>query len=412
MATAISIFVFVIILKTLISAQCDFQTVTPYFQRSVYKFTLKFVKTVFQETKGQFIVSALTPWTLLIAMSHVSDTVLQEIREVLQLPLDRCTVHMYLQLMYEVTMRPDQPTSSTIEQCSTIFFNYSLNVNQSFFDLVSEGGIGNSRIMYFMYRNQTARNINYHVQRSTDDSILKVVSEEDLVNMTTIMVDALSFRGSWKIPFPYEDIETGAFFDDKDQQIGDVSMMYLSDTFNITSVSEIQATVLELPYYGEVNKFSMLIFLPKSNISLTTMLDSMENINISCIFDLYNRNGSTNVTVQIPRFTTISIYTKWRELLTGLGISTLFKQQEGNTSSISYYQLFLTNVIQQSKLEINEEGIEIGRATATLMQSRFMYEQFVANKPFLYMIVDRVLHVPIFTGAYSKPTIYKDKKYE
>lgn len=409
MTTSITIVVFVMALKTLILANCDFNTATPYFQKSVNEFTMKLVRRIYLETDGHFVVSALTPWTLLTAMSlDVTDKMLQEIQKVLQMPLHRCAVHLYLELANQVKLKPNNHASSNVEHCSMIFFNSSLNINQSFFDVASEGGIENSRIMYFMYRNNTARWINYQVRMSTDDAIVRVISEDDLVNLTTIMIDALSFRSAWKYSFPYEDIETAAFYDDEGQQIGDVSMMYLTETFNMTKVSEIQATVLELPYYGDVNKYSMLIFVPEPKTTLTTMLHLMEAINISSIFHSYELQGSREVTVQIPRFNMTSIYHKWREFLTGLGINTIFNQQEPDFSSLSHYQLFLTNFRQQVELEVNEEGIEIGRAKVTLMESRFMYDQFVANKPFMYMIVDRILHVSIFTGAYSKPSIIND----
>ncbi|KAJ8708592.1 hypothetical protein PYW08_009974 [Mythimna loreyi] len=191
---------------------------------SVYNFTLELVKRMNQETGSHFVTSALTPWTLLLVMTSQSrkllggsDAARQEIREVLQLHPHSCFVFIYLKLVNQVTMKPDDPALSTLERSSTIFFNASEKTNQNFFDVLSKAGIYSSRIMYFVDHKETAHSINDHVKSFTDDYMKDIVKPDDLDGLLTLTIDALTFKGVWKIPFPFEDTDTDEFFDNEDR---------------------------------------------------------------------------------------------------------------------------------------------------------------------------------------------------
>lgn len=403
-----TIFLCLTVLRTSISEEYKNGTAIPYFQKSIYNFTLNLVQRMKEETHNNFVTSAVSPWTLLLVMSLGGNVATREqIWSVLQLHTDKCSVHVYLELVNQVTMKPDHPTSSMLKRSSTIFFNASENTNQRFFDDLSKAGIYNSRIMYFVDHNETAQSINDHVKSFTDQNIMKVVKPDDLKGISTLTIDALTFNGIWKVSFPYEDTETGLFYDEQGEPIGDVFLMNLCAPYNVISLPQIRGQVLELPYYGDDSSYSMLIFLPEHKVTLKTMLDLMMDINISTIYNLYEQSGPTKITVQIPRFKISSSFGNWNELLISMGLNAIFENKESRVTDIYYYQLFLTNYLQKAELELNEKGMKIGRATATLMQSRFLYDDFVANKPFLFMVVDRIHHVPILTGAYSKPSFYK-----
>lgn len=406
MARLGAILLFITVSVPSISAQCNFRTATPYFKRSVYEFSLKLAEKINQETESHFVASALSPWTLLSAMSlGASDTTLQEIREVLQLHPHKCFNNLYFELVNQVTQRPSNPTASMLERSATIFFDDTLYVKQTFFDDIAKVGICDARIVSFVDTVETAAIINEHVRSVTNEAIDEIVTPNDLDGILTVMIDALYFKGAWKVPFPYEDTESSAFYNDKGQQIGDVSLMYVSGSFNITSVPQIRAKVLELPY-GDDSRFSMLIFLPNSGVSVTQMVDLMKTISISSVFILYKQYGASTVGVQIPRFKISSDIDNLKELLIDMGVKAIFDQQQANFPGISDYQLYLSNFIQKADIEVTEDGTVAAAATAGFFESRMMPEQFVANKPFLFMIVDRILHVPIFTGAYSKPSLF------
>ncbi|KAF9800766.1 hypothetical protein SFRURICE_001790 [Spodoptera frugiperda] len=405
MARLGAIFLFIAGFISVISAQCIQRTAAPYFKRSIYEFTLDLAKRINQETESHFVTSALSPWTLLAGMSlGASDSTLQEIKEVLQLHPHKCFNNIYFDLARQITAKPTNPTACMLERSSTMFFDDSIFVKPKFLDDVSKVGICDARIVSFVDTVETSAIINEHVRRVTNEAIDEIVTPNDLDGVVTVMIDALYFKGAWKVPFPYEDTETSAFYNDRGQQVGDVSLMYVSGSFNVTSIDQINARVLELPY-GDDSRYSMLIFLPNANVTLTSVIDRMKAVSISSIFILYNQQRASTVDVQIPRFKISSDIDNLKELLIDMGIRSAFDPQ-ANFLGISDYQMYLSNFLQKADIEVTEDGTVAAASTAAFFEARMLPDQFVANKPFLFMIVDRVLHVPIFTGAYSKPSVF------
>lgn len=388
----------------LISSQCTQKIATPVLKKAVYDFTLELVRRINQETESHFVTSALSPWALISTMSlGAAEDTLKEIQYVLRLHSQPCFNKLLFDLIKQITRKPSNPAAGMLERSATIFFDGSLNVKQKFLDDVAYIAASDARIVSFFDAPVTSAIINEHVRRVTNDAIDEIVTPSDLEDVYVMMVDALYFKGAWKIPFPYEDTEISAFYNSKGQQIGDVSLMYVNAPFNMTSINQIQAQVLELPY-SEDAKYAMLIFLPYQNVTISKVIDSLKKISISSIYILFRNQEPEMVDVQIPRFKINTDINNLKELLIDMGLKNLFDINTGNFPGISDYPLCVSNFIQKANIEVTEEGTEASSATAAFLESRMLPDQFVANKPFLFMIVDTQFHIPIFTGAYSKPS--------
>lgn len=406
MARLAAILLFIGAISPLISAQCDYKTATPFFKRSVYEFSLNLATRINQETESHFVASAFSPWTLISAISlGASDSTLTEIQQVLKLHPNKCFKKLFFNLAKQVTSKPSNPAASMLERSATIFFDGSLYVKPKFLEEVNTLGMCDARIVSFTDTVETAVIINNHVRRVTNEAIDEIVTSSDLDDMLVVMIDALYFKGAWKTPFPYEDTENSAFYDSIGQQVGDVPLMYVSAKFNVTSVPQVQAKVVELPY-GDDSRYSMLIFLPFENVSVNTVFDLMTKITVSSVYILFRNYGPQNVDVQLPKFKISSDINNLKELLIDMGLQTLFDATSSNFPGISDYQLSLSNFIQKADIEVTEDGTVSSVATAALFESRMLPEQFVANKPFIFMIVDTQLQIPLFTGAYSKPSSF------
>ncbi|CAB3226241.1 unnamed protein product [Arctia plantaginis] len=398
------IFLLVGAIVPLISSQCTPKTATPLLKRAVYDFTLGLMRRINQETESHFVTSALSPWALISTMSlGAANDTLKEIQNVLRLHPQKCFNNLFFNLINQITSKPSNPAAGMLERSATIFFDGSLNIKPKFLNDVTNIAASDARIVSFYDRTVTSAIINEHVRSVTNDAIDEIVTPSDLDDVYVVMIDALYFKGAWKIPFPYEDTEISAFYNSKGQQIGDVSLMYVSSRFNTTSIDQIQAQVLELPY-GEDTRYGMLIFLPYQNVTISRLIDSLKKISISSIYILFGNQEPQAVDVQIPRFKINTDINNLKELLMDMGLQNLFDQNTGNFPGISDYPLYVSNFIQKANIEVTEEGTEASAATAAFLESRMLPDQFVANKPFLFMIVDRQFHIPIFTGAYSKPS--------
>ena len=74
-------------------------------------------------------------------------------------------------------------------------------------------------------------------------------------------------------------------------------------------------------------------------------------------------------------------------------------------------ELFITEVIHQAYVDINEEGTEAAAATAVIMEESVSaaplgeYPEFRADHPFIFMILDEETGCILFMGRISDPTL-------
>lgn len=92
-----------------------------------------------------------------------------------------------------------------------------------------------------------------------------------------------------------------------------------------------------------------------------------------------------------------------------MGAPSAFSEKDADFSGInSNNELFISKVIHQAVLEVNEQGTEAAAATAVVvtMKRSMMIEQtfdFVCNRPFLFIIHDTTNDCILFMGKYSHP---------
>jgi len=180
--------------------------------------------------------------------------------------------------------------------------------------------------------------------------------------------------------------------------------MYMNGVFNVTSVKQLQARVLEMPY-GEENRFSMLIILPNTDVTINNVIDNLSLISLRTIFVLFSRHEPENVAVQLPRFKISSDINNLKELLMDMNLRKMFDSSQAQFDALaSDPELFVSNLIQKADIEVTEDGTVASAVSEAEFESRMLPPQFVVNKPFVFMIVDRDTEIPLFTGAYSTPT--------
>lgn len=84
-------------------------------------------------------------------------------------------------------------------------------------------------------------------------------------------------------------------------------MMYQRHTFPFATISELDASVVELPY-GKEDRLCMLLILPRRNSTLTNVFENLRNFDIAKInteihkFDNSNDDDDTEVELSLPRY--------------------------------------------------------------------------------------------------------------
>merc|ERR1712121_270548 len=154
--------------------------------------------------------------------------------------------------------------------------------------------------------------------------------------------------------------------------------------------------ILELPY-SDPSK-SMLIILPNSTTN--DIATRMAGINPSDIRNL----PQLDTIVTIPKFN-MKYQTYLKQKMKNLGAGDLFSPS-ADLSGISDSPLIATEGVHQAFIEVNEEGTEAAAATAVVVGLRTARRkrQFFANRPFLFMVYDFNLNVPLFAGKVVDPS--------
>ncbi len=105
--------------------------------------------------------------------------------------------------------------------------------------------------------------------------------------------------------------------------------------------------------------------------------------------------------IAMPKFT-VEQRINMNAILQALGINKAFSPQAEFPGM--GMDLYLSSVIHQAKVIVDEEGTEAAAATVAIMTLKSAMPsdepfEFVADKPFIFMIVDNTNNRPLFTGV-------------
>ncbi|CAG4995525.1 unnamed protein product [Parnassius apollo] len=385
-----------------IFAQCTVEKAEPFFSRSVYEFSIDLVGRIAQDTDYHFVTSTLSAWTLLAYTSlGAADKTLEELNTILRLHPHKC----FNKKFFEITKSVYSPaTDTTLEGTSAIFVDERIPVKEVFQNKVKRAGVSEVKQVSFDNYDYVAAYINNYVKTATNGAIDEIVLASDLENVALMIIDALRFKSAWKIPFPINETEESAFYDEMNNKLGDVNLMFVTDNYNIKIMDKINASVIDLPYGND--RFSMLLFVPYEGIKLSNLIHSLKKISLKSIFSLFKKQEPHETMVQLPRFKISSDLNNLRELFIDMGLRTIFDSNQAQFPDISDYPLYISNIIQKADVEVTEEGTVASAVSTAAFSFKSLPDLVVANRPFFFMIVDKKTVIPIFAGAYSKPSKY------
>jgi serpin B len=93
--------------------------------------------------------------------------------------------------------------------------------------------------------------------------------------------------------------------------------------------------------------------------------------------------------------------------LPGMGMPTAFGPGADFSGINGYGEIWITNVIHQARVEVDEQGTEAGAATAIIFGNGTQPEEpltFNVDHPFLFVIRERATDNILFMGKVADPT--------
>lgn len=250
--------------------------------------------------------------------------------------------------------------------------------------------------------------INNHIREATRGRIDSIMMAEDLKDATLILASTIFFRGQWKMPFNRSHTELMPFYDENGIETGRVNMMFQRGPFPYTAIADLDSHILELPY-GTLNRLSMIILLPRKGVTLDSVIRRLGTYRLQRIYDELNKSAKEfeddEVEVFLPRFSITADFVL-NAVLEQMGIRDVFSAGHANLSKITGTPVYLSRLMHKAKIEVNEEGTVASAATAGTFANKATPPRFAANRPFAYLIVDKVSNILLFCGQAENPAMF------
>jgi len=239
--------------------------------------------------------------------------------------------------------------------------------------------------------------INQWIEDKTNGKIRDML---DYIPVDAVMylVNAIYFNASWKYQFDPEDTYEGDF-NLEGGSIHRTDFMQVEGGFSYTSQEDFRA--VELPY-GD-SAFSMVILLPEMDVTVDELADAM---NAEQWDSWFESSYTTNVLVNIPRFK-YEFKSLLNDPLFNLGLGIAFTESADFSNIKPESGIYISRVIHQTFIDVNEEGTEAAAATVVEMRDGAFPGggplHFVADRPFIYVIKENSTGAIIFMGKVGKP---------
>ncbi|MFH4973539.1 hypothetical protein AB6A40_000248 [Gnathostoma spinigerum] len=286
-------------------------------------------------------------------------------------------------------------TGYKLEAANKVFVKGGLALLPTYINIIKKTFMGQLQEINFGAAAAAAKLINDWVEEKTNGKIKDLLSPGSISDETRmILVNAIYFKGQWMWKFKEGETKLETFYAKQNEE-RKVDMMRIKSSFSYISNSEV--AVLGMPY--KEREVYMYVFLPHEKYGLGDFLNKTTG---KQLLELIKNSVTREVKVRFPKF---KIDTKLGLVpaLQSIGLTNAFSGS-ANFSGISKEDLFISDVIHQAFVEVNEEGTEAAAATAIVMMATSLNAappepiRFTADHPFLFTIVKG--DIILFMGAY------------
>ena len=245
--------------------------------------------------------------------------------------------------------------------------------------------------------------VNGWVSEHTDKMIPRILSAPLNENAALLLVNALYLKNTWEMEFDPNATYLRGFYH---QRNGKESMDFLNAgfvTFPYLQSETAQGAVL--PY--DDGRLGFFVLMPKLSPDMPDFgewLDSLEGESLSQL--ILSGEEAKFLCLSLPKFEQ-----EWngelQDILPDMGLESAFDPDAADFSLMgdSPYGYYLSRVIHAAKIEVNEKGTEAAAATVAAAESGSSAPvegiTLIADRSFLYGIVDLQTGIPLFLGTFE-----------
>ena len=256
------------------------------------------------------------------------------------------------------------------------------------------------RLMDFMADSAGAtEEINLWVEEVTESRIEDLIPEGAITGDTRmVLVNAIYFNAAWAEAFE-EELTTDGDFHTAAGDTVTVPMMHKEGEMAYAEGEGFQA--VELPYDGD--ELSMWILVP----DLGTLESFEQGLNPDFLEQLEASRAHGEVVLSLPRWELDGETVSLKEMLGNMGMGVAFGSSADLSGMDGSQNLFISDVLHQAFVKVNEAGTEAAAATAVIVNWQSMPEPgptITVDRPFLYFIQDRATGQILFLGRVVDPS--------
>src|SRR6056297_632572 len=319
---------------------------------------------------------------------------------------------MQLQSSFEPIREYEKPA---LNIANSLWAQQGYPILDAYFDMLQEYFQSEIHSVDFSESVKTAKEINQWVSEKTNNKIKEIISPDIIDQLTTlILCNAIHFKGAWMNPFSEETTKSESFFVRPTEEI-QVDMMSHQKKYRYQEYDGFK--MLEMPYskvYNEkrepVSKadYSMIIFLPDKESSLEQLENQLNYYLMKSYISTLMRSESVQVAVKFPKFRVENTF-NLNEPLMAMGMENPFTSLADFSKITGNKDLFISDVIHKTYIDVDEKGTEAAAVTAIIMPRGAVpapveeVKQFHADRPFMYLIRENSSGSIVFIGKVTNP---------
>ena len=245
----------------------------------------------------------------------------------------------------------------------------------------------------------TLEEINTWVADNTNDKITEILDQIP-AEAVMYLINAIYFKAIWEFEFDKNITAQADFFITPDD-ITSVDMMGLTADLKYYEDNRIQ--IVDLPY-GRGN-YTMTVFLPKQGENLNEFVVELDGQQLEhWLANLQLKSG----TVFLPKLKT-RYKLLMNDVLTQLGMGIAFTGLADFSRINPVHDLFISRVIHEAFVQIDEEGTEAAAVTVVEVSltsdsdgPNIEFSMYI-NRPYLFLIRERETGTILFMGKIQEP---------
>jgi serpin B len=279
---------------------------------------------------------------------------------------------------------------------NAIFYRNSFTIKDNFITTNQNYYQAEVSGLDFTKTDETLNTVNNWVNTKTKgkiDKIIEKVKPEDVM----YLLNAIYFNGQWTYSFDTQKT-VDLNFTKEDKTVIQVPTMTIKKPFNYYNNSNFD--LLEIPY--GTGKYSMLIFLPKSDKKTDDIISLMTSENVN---NWIPQMTEQNKEVFLPKFE-FKFDDSLKDALAALGMTDAFDAAKANLSGISDDdKLVVSEVIHKTYIKVDERGTEAAAVTGITIGATAIGpdNSFRADHPFVFAIREKDTQSILFIGKVMDP---------